>query len=890
MTVTSISQSSNYSEISQSNDSAISQSNYRVPRTLPNHRTTDIEFACACRCFSLWGAGSNLAILDNHCEEADGPVAMHAMYTNFPGTNVTAPGNIQMWCGPIAVDGNSYSNPGYCASNNCQANDDGRICWSAGSWPTNGTIGTDAGCNKTVLPSHFRELLWKGFPSVAFPRVAKESDEMQRRRLQGNEPGFPAGWNDEAISPPMLWRHRSFCMRSDLPGESSCCPGLSAGPGSCSTLDASIGGGISVSRGCPSCGSWAAAIDALTSKTWAVPSRGAGKFSLADVGYTGLELDEGWEDNVASKREQHAVVNAKSYPNMSALVEYGHTNGLKMSLSINNGATQNCSDANMQGDVRNLQELGFDGVRLYGLGPCLNNTRYAELMRASGSNFTVANDHWFQGDTVEPIGCHRTGSHVGQSGREVPTDASSCPTEDWCPFNTYQMAADTVQSPDSWYKNLQMMVPFTALGKPLSRPGCWAFPGNLQVGNIMDPGNKTALDMPWNRAHFAAFCIVSSPLVLAMDFGLAATHEIIEAVLPIIANKFSIEINQQWAGSPGRLLMSLDPDNPDGQPDAAGFQKLIGALGPGHDMRRSNSTTVVDAEAWCKAQPTCEGFTFDNKRTPPEMLFKDGMGGSTNNFTGNVVNRDPAWTTYLKYEYIGASALAQQVWGKPLPNNTWAVLAINGAPSREFDASLPLHMLNITGAVEVHDVWTDQPVPGLSSVTGSFVIPSVPPRDSGFYKLRLKSDDMHMAATVPLANGRFCATVGITDNDPFAKPGVIHFKLCLDSSDLKSGKVWQVDATGVTTIWDDMSYTTTLLPNGSCTAYSADTNMFKKTFFGSPNVLAVHPDATLLGTNGSNQTWIHMNHIDWEGSNHTCTGFNSGQKETTRWIRLWYTW
>eukprot|EP00937_MAST-01D_sp_MAST-1D-sp2_P004790 g4790.t1 len=42
-------------------------------------------------CFSLWGSGSNMAILDNHCEEADGPVGMHGMYTNFPPH-----GNIQM--------------------------------------------------------------------------------------------------------------------------------------------------------------------------------------------------------------------------------------------------------------------------------------------------------------------------------------------------------------------------------------------------------------------------------------------------------------------------------------------------------------------------------------------------------------------------------------------------------------------------------------------------------------------------------------------------------------------------------------------------------------------------------------------------------------------------
>ena len=77
---------------------------------------------------------------------------------------------VQMWCGPIAVDGNSYSNPGYCSSQHCQKQGDGRICYSAGSWPTNGTIGEDPGCNHSKLPAGFRERLWKGFPSVAFPK------------------------------------------------------------------------------------------------------------------------------------------------------------------------------------------------------------------------------------------------------------------------------------------------------------------------------------------------------------------------------------------------------------------------------------------------------------------------------------------------------------------------------------------------------------------------------------------------------------------------------------------------------------------------------------------------------------------------------------------------
>ena len=204
----------------------------------------------------------------------------------------------------------------------------------------------------------------------------------------------------------------------------------------------------------------------------------------------------------------------------------------------------------------------------------------------------------------------------------------------------------------------------------------------------MDTHNASILDLPWNRAHFGAYSIVSSPLVL--DLG---ALDQLEPVIPIITNPHALAVNQQWAGSPGRLLISIDPDSPNGQPDAAGFVKLVGALGPGHDMRSSNTSTLAEAvstrilgrrtapfphlslfltaprmalpqdpstdlrrtsaqEAWCANAATCEGFTFDNKRTVRQVLFKDGMGGSTDNYQGNVVNRDPAWTTYLKYEYV----------------------------------------------------------------------------------------------------------------------------------------------------------------------------------------------------------------------------------------------
>ena len=178
---------------------------------------------------------------------------------------------------------------------------------------------------------------------------------------------------------------------------------------------------------------------------------------------------------------------------------------------------------------------------------------------------------------IEPIGCHLTGPRSA--------DDASCPSLTWCPFNYYQMAADTVVTPESWYANMQTVVPFTEIGAPLSRPGCWAWPGELQVGAIMQPTNRTKLDLAWNRAHFSAWCIISSPLIIgqALDFTSSmnpVSPETLEAVVPILTNPRAIAINQAWAGSPGRLLISLDPTNPN-KPDENGFLKLIGKLQQG---------------------------------------------------------------------------------------------------------------------------------------------------------------------------------------------------------------------------------------------------------------------------------------------------------------------
>jgi hypothetical protein len=101
-------------------------------------------------------------------------------------------------------------------------------------------------------------------------------------------------------------------------------------------------------------------------------------------------------------------------------------------------------DINYQGDVRQLHAFGFDAVKFDGCGAQRNNTRYAELMVATGKNYSIENCHWGRNGN---IGCSEN------------DDGSACPSDDWCPFNWYRSSTDINSSPDSWFFNLQTVVP-----------------------------------------------------------------------------------------------------------------------------------------------------------------------------------------------------------------------------------------------------------------------------------------------------------------------------------------------------------------------------------------------------------------------------------------------
>ena len=128
--------------------------------------------------------------------------------------------------------------------------------------------------------------------------------------------------------------------------------------------------------------------------------------------------------------------------------------------------------------------LGFDGIKIDGCGPAHNITTWGAALNATGRQILLENcmdnnDRW------------------------------SAPTPDQveeCNMNLYRVSGDIAPQFYSTMWNLQHMAPFLDRSRPLSRPGCWAYPDMLQVFNNLSEEES--------RTHFGAWCITSSPLVL----------------------------------------------------------------------------------------------------------------------------------------------------------------------------------------------------------------------------------------------------------------------------------------------------------------------------------------------------------------------------------------
>ena len=163
---------------------------------------------------------------------------------------------------------------------------------------------------------------------------------------------FPSGWNGLAAKPPMGWR----------PWNSL--------------------------RAVTSQATMKAAVDAVA--TWNRTVKGvAGLASLCDFGYCDDGITEGYEltgpgNHSMHDRKGNVLIKRTAFPDMAALIKYAHAKNLTMGWYLNSCAycgPQNDSLTNYEGDVRNMLDIGFDGVKVDGCGKMNNRTLYAQLMK-----------------------------------------------------------------------------------------------------------------------------------------------------------------------------------------------------------------------------------------------------------------------------------------------------------------------------------------------------------------------------------------------------------------------------------------------------------------------------------------------------------------------------
>ena len=197
-------------------------------------------------------------------------------------------------------------------------------------------------------------------------------------------------------------------------------------------------------------------------------------------------------------------------------------------------------DSCFAGDVKATLDFGFESIKLDGCGIQKNVTHYAALFNATGKRVLIEDCH--NGNPTYPTRDPATG--------EVD-----------CPMNFFRSSTDIRPTYGSMLINLRSTSAYNGAG--LTGPGCWAYPDMLEVGvtNSQRAGctawgqRGCTLDAVEARTHFAAWCLVSAPLVLGNDLTDGAT---MDAVWPIVSNREALAVNEAWAGDAGVLLKQSD--------------------------------------------------------------------------------------------------------------------------------------------------------------------------------------------------------------------------------------------------------------------------------------------------------------------------------------------
>lgn len=348
--------------------------------------------------------------------------------------------------------------------------------------------------------------------------------------------------------------------------------------------------------------------------------------SLADLGFDWISMDDGWQQCNCSVRQDldpslpkcdgdlcfgghcswhdkdgNPLVRKSRFPDMKALVDFGHSLGLKVGTYLNTCICNEHGPQHYEQDVKWMMDMGFDGVKIDNCGDSQNVSRWAELFNKTGKPIRIEN-------------CHNSWPDFNTG---------------FCPMNFYRSGGDIGADINSILGEAYATILAADLHEPRSHPGCWAYPDMSEVGNFQ-PG---PLQQDQEQTHWALWSIISSPLVLGFDMNDTAN---LDRVWPIITNRDALSVSEAWAGHPGTMIRAY-PSNDQGfqmvQGDCDGSQSTLG-------WRFDNGKLIAPDPGGIPV-PQCLKPPSQAACPPPTTYFSDVQCGL---MLGNCTDEQSSYT------------------------------------------------------------------------------------------------------------------------------------------------------------------------------------------------------------------------------------------------------
>ncbi|NGF55735.1 hypothetical protein G5B00_04345 [Parapedobacter sp. SGR-10] len=265
---------------------------------------------------------------------------------------------------------------------------------------------------------------------------------------------------------------------------------------------------------------------------------------LRDAGYDYVVIDGGWRDRKLGPNGE-LLCHPVKFPNgIKPLADYAHSKGLKIGVHTVPG-THDCGGDPVGGygheevHVRQFVDWGLDFIKL---DKC--------QFRKGGWNEGLVKELYSKWSKL-----------MQESGRDMILNISAYAYRDWNP-EVSQMSRTTLdiaakvtgganfidEKPVKNFLSVMTIAEQNNAVAEHARPGYWNDPDMMVTG-------EQGLTIEEQKAHFALWCIMSSPLFLGND-----PRNMSDAEKEIILNKTAIAINQDPTGQGTRIRQQDDTE------------------------------------------------------------------------------------------------------------------------------------------------------------------------------------------------------------------------------------------------------------------------------------------------------------------------------------------